>query len=593
MARLAPMMQLKAHFEDKCGHPLAGGNVFAYESGTTTPKDTFADAEGTTLNTHPIVLDERGDAPIYLLSGRYRFIVKSRYGVTIYDVNDIGDWLGVVPADNVIDGDHNQKEINDALTQGYAYVEFFGNTDGDATAAINACLLYCKNNNKTAKTIPNKTYNISDTILIQSSAEFARSTFVVPTNLAKPAIKITNRGTGLTHLRDKEISLPILTNNRVLGVVPTSGSIGIQILGGVRNCNITFDSVYGFEENLQLLSDTPTNDEFIAYNTFAFNGLFAGSKVNIHMWIANAGWVNQCTWMSGQFAGYSQDRAVFSSVNLKISKTTSTGNNPPNGHTFFGCSMEGNFTQSIEYDLHTDFTTSYYSLNTFINCRFESSISMKFSPYALYDTFLGCYGLNETNYVNDIRPTILGSARTGCINLDVAAVVGAVGSRTAKNTFSYSAGNTSSALPLSTRFNNTITGGIQASGNYVMFHPTDATLLWPLVRVALDAGSPAILMGDGTAAPSEKIFRYAANDWRHTFNLRPSVTGGATLGSSSLRYSTVYSQTIDLSNGLGLFGSTPVTAKPTVSGSRGGNAALTSLLTALASYGLIVDSTTA
>ncbi len=115
MARLAPMMQLKAHFEDKCGHPLVGGNVFAYESGTTTPKATFADAEGTTPNAHPIILDERGEAPIYLLSGRYRFIVKSKYGVTIYDVNDIGDWLGVVTAEEVMDGNNSQHEINSSL----------------------------------------------------------------------------------------------------------------------------------------------------------------------------------------------------------------------------------------------------------------------------------------------------------------------------------------------------------------------------------------------------------------------------------------------------------------------------------------------
>lgn len=44
--------------------------------------------------------------------------------------------------------------------------------------------------------------------------------------------------------------------------------------------------------------------------------------------------------------------------------------------------------------------------------------------------------------------------------------------------------------------------------------------------------------------------------------------------------------------GVGFFGSTP-TAKPTISGSRGGNAALASLLTALAAYGLITDGTSA
>jgi len=43
-------------------------------------------------------------------------------------------------------------------------------------------------------------------------------------------------------------------------------------------------------------------------------------------------------------------------------------------------------------------------------------------------------------------------------------------------------------------------------------------------------------------------------------------------------------------SGLSFFQAAPI-SKPTVSGSRGGNAALASLLTALANYGLIADST--
>jgi hypothetical protein len=43
---------------------------------------------------------------------------------------------------------------------------------------------------------------------------------------------------------------------------------------------------------------------------------------------------------------------------------------------------------------------------------------------------------------------------------------------------------------------------------------------------------------------------------------------------------------------IGILGATAIT-RPTVTGSRGGNAALASLLTALASLGLITDSTTA
>ena len=46
------------------------------------------------------------------------------------------------------------------------------------------------------------------------------------------------------------------------------------------------------------------------------------------------------------------------------------------------------------------------------------------------------------------------------------------------------------------------------------------------------------------------------------------------------------------SGGFGVFNSGPVTTKPTVTGSKGANAALASLLTALASYGMVLDSST-
>ena len=49
---------------------------------------------------------------------------------------------------------------------------------------------------------------------------------------------------------------------------------------------------------------------------------------------------------------------------------------------------------------------------------------------------------------------------------------------------------------------------------------------------------------------------------------------------------------VKVDGNVGFYGTAPA-AKPTVSGSRGGNAALDSLLTALAGLGLITNSTTA
>lgn len=71
-------------FLDADGNPLAGGEVYFYVPNTTTPKDTWQDADQATLNTNPVVLDSAGRAIIYG-SGTYRQIVKDSLGNTIWD----------------------------------------------------------------------------------------------------------------------------------------------------------------------------------------------------------------------------------------------------------------------------------------------------------------------------------------------------------------------------------------------------------------------------------------------------------------------------------------------------------------------------
>jgi hypothetical protein len=80
--------------------------------------------------------------------------------------------------------------------------------------------------------------------------------------------------------------------------------------------------------------------------------------------------------------------------------------------------------------------------------------------------------------------------------------------------------------------------------------------------------------GNGSTARDTNLYRDAANSLK---------TDDALTIALALRH---------LGSTLGFYGATAV-AKPTVTGSRGGNAALASLLTALASLGLITDSTTA
>ena len=62
---------------DEYGEVLAGGKVFTYEAGTTTPLATYQDLAGATPNTNPVILNAAGRATIRLTDGvSYKYIVR-------------------------------------------------------------------------------------------------------------------------------------------------------------------------------------------------------------------------------------------------------------------------------------------------------------------------------------------------------------------------------------------------------------------------------------------------------------------------------------------------------------------------------------
>lgn len=81
---VVPVQNGKTQFFDGAGVSLALGTVAFYVPATTTPKDTWQDSNGTSLNTNPVQLDINGTAIIFG-SGSYRQIVKDALGNTIWD----------------------------------------------------------------------------------------------------------------------------------------------------------------------------------------------------------------------------------------------------------------------------------------------------------------------------------------------------------------------------------------------------------------------------------------------------------------------------------------------------------------------------
>jgi hypothetical protein len=86
---------------DDYGDVLAGGKVYTYEAGTSTPLATYQDLAGATPNANPVILDAAGRATIRLTDGvAYKYIV-----------HDSDDNL-IATQDNVVVGEAEDETEN-------------------------------------------------------------------------------------------------------------------------------------------------------------------------------------------------------------------------------------------------------------------------------------------------------------------------------------------------------------------------------------------------------------------------------------------------------------------------------------------------
>jgi hypothetical protein len=80
----------KQQYTTATGAPLVGGKVFTYDTGTTTPRTTWADAAQAAPNANPVILDARGEAPIFW-SGAYRVVIQDSVGNAVWTMDGISD----------------------------------------------------------------------------------------------------------------------------------------------------------------------------------------------------------------------------------------------------------------------------------------------------------------------------------------------------------------------------------------------------------------------------------------------------------------------------------------------------------------------
>lgn len=87
MTVLAPV--IKFRWFDGDGEPLAGGKVYTYIAGTTTPLATYTDYTGLVPNTNPVILDSDGYADIWLGAAFYKFVIADENDVVLITTDNV------------------------------------------------------------------------------------------------------------------------------------------------------------------------------------------------------------------------------------------------------------------------------------------------------------------------------------------------------------------------------------------------------------------------------------------------------------------------------------------------------------------------
>lgn len=109
---LSPVYGVAGQLFNDNGDPLAGGKIFTYLAGTTTPAATYTNSSGTIAHTNPIILDGAGRVPsgeIWLTDGvTYKFVVQDSVN------NLIGTYDNLVGINSNFVNFTNEQEIQTA-----------------------------------------------------------------------------------------------------------------------------------------------------------------------------------------------------------------------------------------------------------------------------------------------------------------------------------------------------------------------------------------------------------------------------------------------------------------------------------------------
>lgn len=367
---LSPLAGAGWQFFDNSGIPLAGGKIYTYAAGTSTPQETYTSVLGTIQCSNPIVLDATGRTPyeVWLVKGySYKFVIK--------DANDV-----LIGTYDNISGENDPTEILDMLAN------TSNNSLGDALIGFKQSNSSGFYTNAVARTVNTKFQEI---LSVKDFGAVGDGT-TDDTNAVTNAINAAN-GKSLyfpsgNYKITSTITMANLSNMTLFGEpfaskISVSSSINLFIINSTCS-NIVFDGI-------EFAGASISNDGKTAIHTWAAKTIL--QNCYIHNWTngfknsnENA---NDCKVINNYFtdigssgAGSGNGYAVYN-IGLRFIVTGNTFNNVARHDVY----LSGSSPQGSQYCV--------VSNNTSIDCGIEA-IALYNTPS--YDAVRYCVVANNT-----------------------------------------------------------------------------------------------------------------------------------------------------------------------------------------------------
>jgi hypothetical protein len=189
---LSPL--IRQRFFDVNGLPLAGGQLFSYQAGTTTPQVTYSNETGTT-NSNPVVLDAYGYCDVWLdPTLAYKFILEDVNSVVQWTTDNIAYPIGLTTWS--ANTTYSQGAIAaDSSGQGLLYVSLINNNQNQALTSTSAWRMFDGN----TRTVSTSSSLLVTDNFIRSNSTSGNLTHTLPPCSTTPIgkqITIKDVGTG-------------------------------------------------------------------------------------------------------------------------------------------------------------------------------------------------------------------------------------------------------------------------------------------------------------------------------------------------------------------------------------------------------------